>query len=87
VVSQLISSNALQYNQNSGWYYKDNTLFNKTQIGLNTALSASLFSRQKNSVLIGPYFYYSASSLANEGLYNKKHFVFTGLRAEIIFGK
>ena len=68
-------------------YYTNNSIFNKTQIGLNTSISTALFSKQKNSVLIGPYFYYGASRLANEGLYNKKHFVFTGLRTEIIFGK
>lgn len=86
VISELISSNALQFNQGSGYYYKDNSFFNKTQIGLNTAISVSLFSKQKNSLLIGPYFYYSASGLANKGLYNTKHFVFTGLRTEIMFG-
>lgn len=87
LISELISSNALQFNQGSGYYYKDNSFFNKTQIGLNTAISVSLFSKQKNSVLVGPYFYYSASGLANKGLYSNKHFVFTGLRTEIIFGK
>lgn len=87
VVSELISSNALQFNPNSGLYYGDNSIFNKTQIGLNTSLSAALFSKQKNSILIGPYFYYGATGLAREGLYKNKHFVFTGLRTEIIFGK
>jgi hypothetical protein len=87
VVSELVSSNALQFNPVSGLYYTNNSIFNKTQIGLNTSISAALLSNQKNSVLIGPYFYYGASRLANEGLYNKKHFVFTGLRTEIIFGK
>lgn len=87
IVSELFSSNALQFNPTTGLYYKDNSIFNKTQIGLSTALSVALFSKQKKSILIGPYFYYTASRLANEGLYNKKHFVFTGLRTEIIFGK
>ncbi|MEO8766026.1 MAG: outer membrane beta-barrel protein [Ginsengibacter sp.] len=87
VFSGLISSNVLQFNQNTGVYYKDNSILNKIQVGLNTSISASLFSKQKNSILAGPYFYYSASRLTNEGLYNKKHFVFAGLQAEIIFGK
>jgi hypothetical protein len=87
VISELISSSALQFNPISGYYYTNNSIFNKTQIGLNTSISVALFSKQKNSVLIGPYFYYGASGVANEGLYNKKHFVFTGLRTEIIFGK
>ncbi len=86
-ISQLINSNALQFNQYGGNYYKDNSLFNKTQIGLSTGLSAVLFQNQKSSILFGPYIYYSASQLAKEGLYTKKHFVFFGLRSEIIFGK
>jgi cytoskeletal protein RodZ len=87
-VAELISSNALQINPYAGYYYyHDNSIFNKTQIGFNTGFFASLFSKQKTSVLIGPYFYYDASKIADEGLYNKKHFVFAGLHTEIIFGK
>jgi len=87
VISELIGSNALQFNPISGTYYNNNSILNKTQFGLNTSVSAALFSKQKASVLIGPHFYYGLSGIANEGLYNKKHFVFTGLRTEIIFGK
>lgn len=86
-ISELISSNALQLNSSTGYYYKDNSLLNKTQVGFNTAFLLTLFSKQKNSILIGPYFYYDASKIANEGLYDKKHFVFTGLHTQIIFGK
>jgi hypothetical protein len=87
MVPRLLNSNALQYNEYTGYYYKDNSIFNRTQFGFNTALSVSLISKQKTSVLIGPYFYYEASKIANEGLYSKKHFVFAGLQTEIIFGK
>ncbi len=86
-ISQLINSNALQFNQYAGTYYKDNSLFNKTQIGINTGFTTALFQGQKSSILLGPYFHYTASQLANEGLYNKKHFVFFGLRSELILGK
>ncbi|KAA9039173.1 PorT family protein [Ginsengibacter hankyongi] len=87
VLSELIYSNALQFSPTTGYYYKDNSLLNKTQVGLNTAILMSLYSRQKTSILIGPYFYYDASKIANEGLYNKKRFVFTGLHTEINFSK
>ena len=87
VVSELISSNALQYNEYSGYYYKNNSIFNKVQLGFNTALFVSLFPKQKTSFLVGPYSYYNASKMANEGLYNKKHFVFAGLQTQIIFSK
>lgn len=87
VFSELINTTALQYNPVTQYYYKDNSLFNKTQLGLNTGLFVEFFSKQKNSILFGPYFYYEATKVAGDGLYNKKHFVFTGLRTEIIFGK
>ena len=87
-VAELINSNALQINPSAGYnYFHDNSIFNKTQIGFNTAFFASLFSKQKTSILIGPYFYYGASRIANEGIYSKKHFVFAGLHTEIIFDK
>ena len=86
-ISQLVSTNALQYKDNPGMYYIDNSLFNKTQLGFSTGLFATLFSKHKNQVNIGPYFYYSASKLANEGLYNKKHFSFIGISTEILLQK
>ena len=86
VLSELINTNALQFNS-AGYYYKDNSLFNKTQLGFNTGFYATLFSKQKIQLLIGPYLYYDASKMATNGIYNKKHFVFTGLETQILFGK
>jgi hypothetical protein len=86
-ISQLINSNALQFKNDPGVYYNDNSLFNKTQWGLSTGFFATFFSQKKNPVNIGPYFYYNATRLANEGLYDKKHFHFIGIRAEILFNK
>ena len=86
-ISRLLNSNALQFNAASGNYYTDNSVFNKTQLGIRTSFAASFFSKQRVSVLIGPAFYYDVSRVANEGLYNKKHFVLTGLQTRIVFGK
>jgi hypothetical protein len=86
-ISQLITSNALQFQSNPGIYYHDNSLFNKTQFGLHTGFSVVLFSQQKTPFAIGPNFYYSASKLADKGLYDKTHFGFIGIRAEILFRK
>lgn len=86
-ISQLISSNALQFQSSPGLYFNDNSMLNKTQLGLSTGISAVLFSKQKVPVTIGPYFYYSASKLADKGLYQNKHFSFIGLRTEILFQK
>ncbi len=85
--SELISSNALQFNPNLGIYYNDNSTFNKTQFGLHTGLSLTLFSEQKMPLTFGPYFYYSATSLSDKGLYGEKHFSYIGIQTEILFGK
>jgi hypothetical protein len=86
-ISQMLGSNALQFNQNTGYYFTDNSLFNKTNIGLNTGFTTNIFSRQKGTLSIGPYFFYDLSKLANKGLYENKHFVFAGLRSEFLFGR
>jgi hypothetical protein len=86
-VSELIGSSALQFEANPGIYYSDNSMFNKTQFGLHTGLFATFFSKQKVPFSFGPYFYYSASSLAGSGLYNGKHFSFIGIRTEVLFKK
>lgn len=84
-VSQLIVSNALQFQPNTGLYYNNNSMFNKTQFGIHTGLSVTLLSAKKTALTIGPYFYYSATRLANQGLYEKKHFSFIGIKTEILF--
>jgi hypothetical protein len=86
-ISQLISSNALQFKSDAGIYYSDNSMFNKTQLGLHTGLFLTLFAQQKTPFTFGPYFYYSATSLSDKGLYNRKHFSFIGIRTEILFRK
>ncbi len=86
-ISQLISSNALQFQSTPGLYYNDNSVFNKMQLGFSTAISATLFSKQKIPVTVAPYINYSASRLAGEGLYKNKHFSFVGIRTEILFEK
>lgn len=86
-LSQLVKSNALQFDASSGIYYKDNSLLSKTHLGFSTGLSTTLFQNRKFAMLFGPYFQYSASQLANQGVYNKKHFDFIGLHTEILFEK
>ncbi len=85
-ISQLISSNALQFNNATGLYYYDNSQFNKTQIGFNTGFDIAFNTNQRKSFLLGPYFNYSISKIADQG-YNKHHFTFIGLRTQFIFRK
>ncbi|MEP7253035.1 MAG: hypothetical protein ABI683_11670 [Ginsengibacter sp.] len=86
-LSQMISSNALQFNQYAGTYYKDNSVFNKTQVSLNTGFSVAIYQGHANSILLGPYVSYAMSKMADEGLYSAKHFVFFGLHSQILFRK
>lgn len=93
-LSQLIKSNALQFDSNTSSidpfakaYFTDNSFFNKTLLSLNSSFSTTVFANKRSSILAGPYFDYAASKLANKGLYSNKHFVYFGLQAEIIFNK
>lgn len=86
-LSELISSNALQFQTNPGVYYNDNSFFNKTQFGLHTGFSVTLFSKEKTPLSIGPYFYYGPSNVANKGLYTQTHFNYFGLETRILFRK
>jgi len=86
-ISELISTNAFQFDSNAGLYYPDNTFFNKLGFGLNAGFSATFFAKGKKPFNIGPYFYYSTTSLANKGLYDNRHFVFIELKSEILFNK
>ena len=87
LISQLISSNALQLNDASAAYSQNNSFFNKLQTGFSTGFSASLFSKRKTSVLIGPYIYYGSSKVAHEGLYKDQHFTFVSLRTQVSLKK
>ena len=55
-ISQLISSNSLQFKSVPGLYYNDNSLYNKTQVGLQTGFSALLFAK-KSPDKYRPIFY------------------------------
>lgn len=86
-ISQLISSNALQFDPALKSYYNDNSIFNKTQLGFNTALSLSIIKQKNLAILAGPFIDYHLTRLTDEGLYAKKHFVFAGLQTRILFEK
>ncbi len=85
--SQLISSNALQYDISRNKYYVDNQLFNKTIIGLSAALSVNLLDKNKPALLVGPQFYYSATPIATSGLYAKTHYSFIGIKLQKMLKK
>jgi hypothetical protein len=83
-LSGLINSTALQFNDSTGLYYRDNSQLNKIVFGFNTGADIELPSKHKRAFLFGPYFNYGVTRTANKG-YNKHHFTFIGIRAKIIF--
>jgi len=85
-LSELISSNALQYNQGAGVYYKDNSLFSKTQCNLSVGLMLGLSGR---SVMyqIGPEFQYGLTSLLKNSGAEKEHFLSAAIKVVFIPSK
>jgi hypothetical protein len=86
-LSNLIYTNALQFNYANGTYYQDNSLFYKPTIGLSGGLLFDMFIKKKMPLQIGPDLYYSFSNMARSGLYTDKHYSYLGLRFQHIIGK
>ena len=82
VFSRLISTTALQFNREQGYYFKDNSYFNKTTIGVSGGLSIAILKNHKTQWLIGPQVYYSLTPVANNGWYDKTHYSFVGLQLQ-----
>jgi len=85
-LSNLIYTNALQYDYTKGIYYHDNSLFNKMSVGITGGFLFDMFQKKKIPLQIGPDFYYGLSNIASSGLYNDKHYSYVGLRFQKIIG-
>jgi hypothetical protein len=81
-LSRLISTTALQFNRQQGYYFKDNSNFNKTTIGLSAGLSVAILKNKKTQWLLGPQVYYSLTPVASSGWYDKTHYSFVGLQLQ-----
>jgi len=80
--SRLIGADVLQFDRSRGIYFKDNSYFNKTSIGISGGLLLEVLKKQKPQWLVGPQFYYSLTPVAGSGLYNKTHYSFLGLQLQ-----
>ncbi|MEO5995742.1 MAG: porin family protein [Chitinophagaceae bacterium] len=85
-VSKLLKSNALSFDYVSGVYYKDNQQLNKTQFNFITGLPVRLFSTRKLALQTGPEFRYGLSNVVKPETTTGKHFLFLGLKANLLFG-
>lgn len=82
-ISKLLGSNALQFNNRTQLYYRDNSELNKRQFGFSSGFDVGFINKQNGSLFIGPYMNYGISKTANTGLYKKQHFTFLGLRVQL----
>ena len=79
-LSQLLASNALHYNDSIPGYYKNNHLFNKTQLSLVTGLHLQLFSGSSNPVRVGPQLQYGITHLVPEAVNKNNHLLQYGFK-------
>ncbi len=86
-ISQLITTNALQFDALSGSYFRDNAAFNKTQFNISAGLLLSLSGNTNNAVLIGPDLNFSVTKMANSGLYKNRHYSYFGIQLRKGIGK
>jgi hypothetical protein len=80
--SRLISTDALNFDASQGIYYKDESVFNKSQWGVNAALKFNISGKNRPAFYIGPELYYSLTPLASSGVYSRSHNRFIGLRLQ-----
>ncbi|HEX4375246.1 MAG TPA: outer membrane beta-barrel protein [Puia sp.] len=81
--SYLINTNALQFDPSSGVYYKNNSLFNKTQVNAITGLMIGFYQR-KNLIQIGPEIQYGVTKILNGNITNNQHMLYYGIGVSII---
>jgi len=86
-IAQLLSTNALHYDGQSGFYYADNSLFRKTQWSLHTELAIRLFSNTKHALEIGPHFYYQPSNLLKQTSADPQHLLSGGVKVRWYMGR
>jgi outer membrane protein with beta-barrel domain len=85
-VSYLMSSDALYYDTNTGVYYKDAGVTNRTQIGVSTALLAGMPFRGSR-IQVGPQLQYSLARMLNTNAPGDGHLFYGGVKIVVLPGK
>ena len=86
-IGQLLGSNALQYDISKNVYYKDNSVFNKTQLTLSAGMDIRLWRYKSISLEIGPRLQYGLTNFFDKDVYGSRHLLFAGLETRIFFPK
>lgn len=86
-IGRMLGSNALQYDANKNIYYKDNSLFNKTQLTFSLGMDVRLFRNEPVSIELGPRLQYGLSNFTRKDYYGSRHLLFAGLETRVFFRK
>jgi hypothetical protein len=78
-IGQLFSTTGLHFDGQSGLYYKDNSLFQRTQWSIHSGLGLRLFAKSKNPLEIGPQFNYQTTNLLKQKNAEAQHLLGWGL--------
>jgi hypothetical protein len=86
-IGRLLASNALQYDAAKNLYYKDNGVFNKTQLTFSAGMDIRLFRNRPVSLELGPRLQYGMTNLFKNSYYGSRHLLFAGLETRILLRK
>ncbi|THU35907.1 hypothetical protein FAM09_21180 [Niastella caeni] len=86
-ISHLLSVDALHFEGARGIYYKDNSLFNKTQFNFLTGISVGLLQRSKHPVWVGPNLRYSLNGLVDKNVSTGQYLWSTGISIKMLLGR
>ena len=81
-ISKLVSSNALQLDNASYFYYKDNSVFTKTQFDLSVKLLFGVSKNRRSDFLIGPELNFGLTKMASSGFYQGRHYSYLGIHLQ-----
>jgi len=79
ILSQFVNSDALHFNSASGVYYKDNSLFNKTQFSVSSSFLVG-FNSPHALFQLGPMLQYHFTDLLGNNQGYKEHLFFGGFK-------
>ena len=85
--ARMVSASALHYDGISGTYYKDNSLFNKTQWIASSSLLFSIKSKSTVQLYAGPQLQYGISNIIDGNTGNNNHLRYAGLKIMAGFNK
>jgi len=86
-LAELIGSDAMHYDNATGSYFKDNHLFNKTELNLATAVMIGLHANKHLYFQVGPQVQYGVTNLLSSKAVGSQHLFFGGIKIVFIPNK